>query len=198
MEYDFNGSLLADSFKNLKRDWPLVSLLLNFGIMKFILPIIALSFPILLGAETLKISAKLLDRATDGSAIRGQYVYPSVELESGETGNVHIGREIRFPVWTEKVSEGNNVSKEETLYEEAPIGLELSIRFEISEGAITYVGKAKSTLTQGTVNGLTVTESVDAVFHGQTRLGSVVETRYAGPDGTEEEILLFFGPPDEE
>jgi hypothetical protein len=153
--------------------------------------------PTLACAESLKISAKVLDRGTDGAAIRGQYVYPSVELESGETGSLHIGREIRYPVWTEEVTVSDGVSREETRYEESLIGLELSIRYEMSEGQITYLGKAKSKVTRGTVSGLTLTESVEAVFHGKSRIGDVIETRYAGPDGTEEEIFLFFGPPDE-
>ncbi|MFP4157064.1 MAG: hypothetical protein ACLFU4_05535 [Opitutales bacterium] len=165
--------------------------------MKCYLYLLAALLPLLASAASLKISAKVLDRATDGSAIRGQYVYPSVELESGEPGRLHIGREIRYPVWTEAVAVGDGVSKEETRYEESRIGLELSIRYEMKQGQVTYLGKAKSTVTRGTVDGLTLTESVDAVFHGKSRIGDVIETRYAGPDGTEEEIFLFFGPSDE-
>lgn len=156
-----------------------------------------MALPALLGAEGLKISARVLDRATDGSAVRGQYLYPSVELLSGETGRLHLGREVRYPVGTLRVDAGTNITKKEMQYEERPIGLELSLRFEVVKSTITYVGKAKSTLTRGTVNGLTLIESVDAVFHGETRIGDVVEVRFEAPDGTEEEILLFFGPPDE-
>lgn len=152
--------------------------------------------PVALSAETLKISARVLDRGMDGSAIRGQYLYPSVQLDSGETGNLHLGREVRYPVGTRRVSVGKDITKNEMQYEERPIGLELSIRFESAEGKLSYVGRAKTTVTRGTVNDLTLTESVDAIFHGETRIGEVVEARYEGPDGVEEEILLFFGPAD--
>jgi hypothetical protein len=165
--------------------------------MRLILLPFLLLLPALLSGETLKLSARVLDRATDGSAVRGQYLYPSVQLESGETGNLHLGREVRYPVGTQRVRVGENISKKEMQYEERPIGLELSIRFEVDGGTISYLGRAKSTLTRGTVNGMTLIDSADAIFHGETRIGDVVEVRFAAPDGTEEEILLFFGPPDE-
>ncbi len=164
--------------------------------MRLISLLLLAILPALLGAEPLKISARVLDRGSDGAAIRGQYLYPSVQLDSGETGNLHIGREVRYPVGTRRVSAGKDVTKNEMQYEERPIGLELSFRFESSEGKLAYVGKVKSTVTRGTVNGLTLSESVEAVFHGESRLGEVVEARFEGPDGVEEEILLFFGPAD--
>lgn len=67
-------------------------------LMKFSLLILILLLPALVFADALKVSTQVLQRADDGSAIRGQVVYPSVELESGERGSLHIGREMRYPV----------------------------------------------------------------------------------------------------
>ncbi len=178
----------------LKRCWPAACFLLNSQAMKYSTVLLLALFPAFASADALKISAQVLDRANDGSAIRGQYVYPSVELESGETANVHIGNDVRYPVWTQKVDLGDGVSKDEIVYEESPIGLELSIKYELDEGIITYCGKAQSTIAKGTVNGMTLSQSVDAIFYGQTELGAVVEAAYTGPDGSEETILLHFGP----
>lgn len=145
-------------------------------------------------AETLKISTQVLERADDGSAIRGQLVYPSVELESGETGSMHIGREMRYPVWEEEVDLGEGVSKDETSYEATPIGLLFSIKFVLDQGVVTYSGKAMSKVSQGTFGNTSTIDSTEVIFYGKTKLGDLVEVEFEGADGTPEEILIHFGP----
>lgn len=147
-------------------------------------------------AEALKVSAQVLQRADDGSAIRGQFVYPSVELESGETGNMHIGRQVRYPVWEEKVSLSGGVSKNEIRYEETPVGLICSIKFELKDGVITYSGKAMSKVAQGTFEKITTINATEVIFYGKTKLGELLQVQFEGADGTPEEILIHFGPTD--
>lgn len=151
----------------------------------------------LLSAESLKVSTQVLDRAEDGSAIRGKLVYPSVELASGETGSMHIGRELRYPVWVEKVDMGGGVTKDETRYEESPIGLLFSIKFVLKDGGITYSGRALSKVTKGTYGTTTTIESTEVIFYGKTTIGELVQVQFKGADGTPEEILIHFGPSEE-
>lgn len=164
--------------------------------MKFPYLALFLLLPAFAYAEALKVSAQVLQRADDGSAIRGQFVYPSVELDSGETGNMHIGRKVRYPVWVEKVSMGGGVSKDETRYEEAPVGLLCSIKFELKDGVITYSGKAMSKVTQGTFEKTTTMKATEVIFYGKTIIGELVQVGFEGADGTPEEILIHFGPTD--
>jgi len=165
--------------------------------MKYSIITLALLLPVLASANALKISTQVLDRADDGSAIRGQFVYPSVELESGETGSFHIGRKMRYPVWVEKVDLGDGVSKDETRYEETPVGLLFSIKFEVKEGVITYSGKAMSKVSKGTYGTSTTIDSTEAIFYGKTKLAELVQVQFEGADGTPEEILIHFGPTEE-
>lgn len=165
--------------------------------MKYSLLALVLLFPALTFADALKVSTQVLKRADDGSAIRGQVVYPSVDLESGETGSMHIGRIMRYPVWVEKVELGGGVSKDETRYEETPIGLLFSIKFELIEGVITYSGKAMSKVSKGTYDTTTTINSTEMIFYGKTKLGELVEVQFEGADGTPEEILIHFGPTEE-
>jgi len=162
--------------------------------MKYTLLVLALFLPALASAESLKISTQVLQRANDGSAIRGQLVYPSVELESGEIGSMHIGRMMRYPVWEEKVDLGDGVSKDETSYEETPIGLLFSIKFELNQGMITYSGKAMSKVSKGTFGTTTSIDSTEVIFYGKTKLADIVQVQFEGADGTPEEILIHFGP----
>jgi hypothetical protein len=165
--------------------------------MKHTLLTLLLVLPAFALADSLKISTQVLERADDGSAIRGQFVYPSVELESGETGSMHIGRTMRYPMWVEKVNLGDGVSKNETRYEETPIGLLFSIKFTLNEGVITYSGKAMSKVTQGTFDTTTTIDSTEVIFYGKTKLGELVQVQFEGADGTPEEILVHFGPTEE-
>ena len=162
--------------------------------MKYSLLTLFVLLPALASAEALKISTQVLQRADDGSAIRGQLVYPSVELESGETGSMHIGRKVRYPVWEEKVGLGGGVSKNETSYEETPIGLLFSIKFKLDQGVITYSGKAMSKVTKGTFGTTTTVDSTEVIFYGKTKIAEVVQVEFEGADGTPEEILIYFGP----
>lgn len=162
--------------------------------MKNTLLTLLFCLPALASAETLKISTQVLQRAEDGSAIRGQPVYPSVELESGETGSFHIGRVMRYPVWEEEVNLGKGVSKDETSYEETPIGLLFSIKFVLDEGVITYSGKAMSKVSEGTFGKTSTIDATEIIFYGKTKLGELVEVEFEGADGTPEEILIHFGP----
>jgi hypothetical protein len=153
--------------------------------------------PFLLSADSLKVSLKVLDRADDGAAIRGVYVYPSAELASGETGRMHVGREKRYPVWVEKVDLGEGVSKEETQYEETPVGLILSVKYALNEGEITYSGKAMSKISQGTFGTSSQIRSSEVIFYGKTTIGELVQVQFEGANGMGEEILIHFGPTDE-
>lgn len=162
----------------------------------FLFPILSI-LPFVASAEALKISTQVLQRADDGSAIRGQFVYPTVELESGETGSMHIGREKRYPVWTEKVDLGGGVSKDEIQYEETPVGLLFSIKFELNDGEITYSGKAMSKISKGTFGTFSTIDSTEVIFYGKTTLGELVQVQFEGADGTGEDILIHFGPTDE-
>lgn len=110
---------------------------------------------------------------------------------------MHIGRELRYPVWEEKVSLGGGVSKDETSYEETPIGLLFSIKFELNEGMITYSGKAMSKVSKGTYGRSTTIDSTEVIFYGKTKLAELVEVQFEGADGTPEEILIHFGPTEE-
>ncbi|HKK17067.1 MAG TPA: hypothetical protein VJ952_00180 [Opitutales bacterium] len=162
--------------------------------MKYTLLALVLFLPAFASADALKISTQVLQRADDGSAIRGQLVYPSVDLESGETGSMHIGRVMRYPVWVEKVDLGDGVSKDEISYEETPIGLLFSIKFELNEGIITYKGKAMSKVSKGTFGKATTIDSTEVIFYGKTKLAELVQVQFEGADGTPEEILIHFGP----
>jgi hypothetical protein len=153
--------------------------------------------PCLLLADSLKVSLKVLDRGDDGSAIRGVYVYPSAELSSGETGRIHIGREKRYPVWVEKVDLGEGVSKEETVYEETPVGLLFSIKFVSEGGQITYRGEAMSKISKGTFGTSSMIDSTEVIFYGKTTIGELVQVQFEGANGIEEEILIHFGPAEE-
>lgn len=165
--------------------------------MKFSLLILILLLPALVFADALKVSTQVLQRADDGSAIRGQVVYPSVELESGERGSLHIGREMRYPVWEERVNIGDGVSKDETRYEETRIGLLFSIKIEVKEGMIKYNGKVMSKVSKGTFDTTTKIDSSEVIFYGKTKLGELVQVQFEGADGTSEEILIHFGPTEE-
>ena len=176
-------------------DWPAFCSSILF--MRNTLLALLFLLPLIASAESLKISAQVLDRAEDGSAIRGQFVYPSVELASGETGNMHIGREMRYPVWVEKVDLGGGVSKDETSYEETPIGLLFSLKFVVKDGVITYRGKAISKVSKGTYGTSSTINSAEVIFYGKTTLGELVQVQFEGADGTAEEILIYFGPAEE-
>jgi hypothetical protein len=166
--------------------------------MKNILIALLAALPLFASAEALQITAKVLDRAGDGSAIRELYVYPSVVLEPGEAASLHIGKELRVPVWTQKVDLGDGVSKQETVYEEIPVGLICTLKYEIAEGIITYRGTAVAKMTFGTSGTATLNRTSEIIFYGKVELGGLVEIELAGPDGTVEDIALHFGPaPDE-
>jgi len=166
--------------------------------MKLIVLAILSAFPFLTFAESLKISLKVLDRADDGSAIRGVFVYPSAELASSEMGSMHIGREKRYPVWVEKVDLGGGVSKDEISYEETPVGLLFSIKYVVNDGAITYSGKAMSKISKGTFGTSSTIDSSEVIFYGKTTIGELVQVQFEGANGMGENILIHFGPTDEE
>jgi hypothetical protein len=145
-------------------------------------------------ADPLLVTAKVLDRAQDGSAIRDLYVYPSVVLESGESASMHIGPELRFPVGSERVDLGDGVSKEETIYETLPVGLQFSLEFVEDDGVVTYRAQGTSSISLGTTGQISEIASKKVIFYGKTEIGGLVEAQLEGPDGTLEEIAFFFGP----
>jgi hypothetical protein len=157
------------------------------------------ALPLVASAEPLKITAKVLDRAADGAAIRDLYVYPSVVMESGESARMHIGPELQFPIGSQKVDLGGGVSKEETLYETIPVGFSFRLSYTLKGGLINYSGKAVSTVSLGTVGQTSELASKEIIFYGKTELGGLVEAELIGPDGTPEDIAFHFGPaPDPE
>lgn len=155
------------------------------------LPIVVLTST----ADPLLVTAKVLDRAEDGSAIRDLYVYPSVVLEPGESASMHIGPELQFPVGLERVDLGDGVSKEETVYETVPVGFQFSLVFkEEAEGKLSYRGRGSSTVSLGTTEQISEIESKKVIFYGRTEIGGLVEAVLEGPDGTPEDIAFYFGP----
>ena len=167
--------------------------------MKVRLTTLLAALPLLASAEALLISAKVLDRAADGSAIRELYVYPSVALESGETANLHIGPELNFPIGSQKVDLGDGVSKEETLFETIPVGLSFTLTYTLKGGIISYNAKAISSVSLGIVEQTSEIASKEVIFYGKTELGGLIEAQLVGPNGTLEDITIHFGPaPDEE
>ena len=167
--------------------------------MKIILIAILAALPLFVSAESLQITAKVLDRAADGTAIRELYVYPSVVLESGESASMHIGPELSFPVGSRKVDLGNGVSKEETIIEVTPVGFSFTLSYTLKDGIINYRGKGASKMSLGTANQTSQTASREIIFYGKTELGGLIEAQFEGPDGTLEDIAFHFGPaPDEE
>lgn len=149
-------------------------------------------------AESLKITAKVLDRASDGTAIRELYVYPSVVLEPGEPASMHIGPVLSFPVGSQKVDLGNGVSKQETIFEDIPVGFHFTLSYTLKDGVISYRAKGISKMSKGIAGQTSMLASTETIFYGKTELGGLVEAELIGPDGTLEDIALHFGPAPEE
>jgi len=93
--------------------------------MKSLLTSLLLFLPFTLFAEDVIVSAKVSDRARNGAAIRGQFKYPVVELESGETASVHIGEVLRYPVWMETVEVDETQSAQQMWEETLSSGTEM-------------------------------------------------------------------------
>ncbi len=166
--------------------------------MKTLLIALLSVLPILASAESLLISAKVLDRAADGSAIRELYVYPSVVLESGETANLHIGPELNFPIGSQKVDLGDGVSKQETIFETIPVGFNFKLTYTLKDGIISYTAKAISSVSLGIDAQTSEIASKEIIFYGKTELGGLIEAQLVGPDNTLEDITIHFGPAPEE
>jgi hypothetical protein len=162
--------------------------------MKTILIAFLAALPLFLSAEPLLVTAKVLDRADNGSAIRSLYVYPSVVLEPGEKASMHIGPELQFPVGTQKVDLGDGVSKEETIYEVIPVGFSFTLSYTLKGGIISYSAKGTSIMSLGVADQTSETASREIIFYGKTELGGLVEAQFTGPDGTVEDIAFHFGP----
>lgn len=162
--------------------------------MKKILITLLAALPLLASADPLLITAKVLDRADDGSAIRELYVYPSVVLESGETANMHIGPELQFPIGSQKVDLGDGVSKEETVYDTISVGFTFALSYTLEDGIVAYTAKAVSSVSLGTVGQTSEIASKEVIFYGKSELGGLVEAQFTGPDGTVEDITFHFGP----
>jgi len=167
--------------------------------MKNILIAFLAALPLFVSAEPLLITAKVLDRADDGRAIRELYVYPSVVLEPGEKAAMHIGPELQFPIGTRKVDLGDGVSKTETIYELIPVGFSFTLSYTLKDGIVSYTGKGTSKMSLGTAGQTSETASRDIIFYGITELGGLIEAQLTGPDGNVEDFAFHFGPaPDEE
>ncbi|WPJ94280.1 hypothetical protein SH580_12625 [Coraliomargarita algicola] len=162
--------------------------------MKKILNVCMLLLPLWGTAEPLLISAKVLDRAQNGAAIRGLYVYPSVVLEPGEKASLHIGPELQFPVGEHKVDLGEGVSKMETIYDTVPVGFSFTLSYTLKDGVISYTGKGSSKMSLGIDGQTSETASREIIFYGKTELGGLVEAQLTGPDGNLEDFAFHFGP----
>lgn len=162
--------------------------------MKKTLLFLLVALPLTAMADPLLVTAKVLDRAQDGSAIRDLYVYPSVVLQPGEKASMHIGPDLQFPVGKERVDLGSGVSKEETIYETIPVGFQFSMIFTEKEGVLSYRAKGKSTISLGTTEQMSAIASKEVIFYGEVELGGLVEAQLEGPDGTLEDIAFYFGP----
>ena len=162
--------------------------------MKTILIALFAALPLFVSAEPLLISAKVLDRAANGAAIRGLFVYPAVVLESGEKASMHIGPDLQFPIGTQKVDLGDGVSKTETIYEIIPVGFSFTLSYTLKDGIVSYTGKGTSKMSLGTDGQTSETASRDIIFYGKTELGGLVEAQLTGPDGNVEDFAFHFGP----
>lgn len=171
-----------------------ISPVLHSKIMKKLLITLLAIVPFIASADPLLVTAKVLDRAADGSAIRELYVYPSVVLESGEAANMHIGPELQFPIGSQKVDLGDGVSKEETIYETIPVGFTFSLSYTLKGGIVSYAAKGVSSVSLGTVAQTSEIASKEVIFYGKSELGGLVEAQFTGPDGTVEDIAFHFGP----
>lgn len=157
-----------------------------------------LFLPAFVSAEALLVSSKVLDRASNGSAIRELYIYPSAVLVAGEKGSIHIGPTLRFPVGEQRVDLGEGVSKVETVYEAVPVGLFFEMTYLLDGGVISYSAKATSKMSLGVDGQTSQIRSTETYFYGKTELGGLVEVQFEGPDGHTETLSLHFGPaPDE-
>jgi hypothetical protein len=163
-------------------------------IMKNILIVCLAALPLFVSAEPLLISAKVLDRADDGRAIRGLYVYPSVVLEPDESASLHVGPELQFPIGQQRVDLGDGVSKMETVYETVPVGFSFTLSYTVEGGVVSYTGKGTSKMSLGTDGQNSETASRDIIFYGETELGGFVEVQLTGPDGNLEDFAFHFGP----
>ena len=76
---------------------------------------------------------------------------------------------------------GGGVSKDETSYEESPIGLLFSIKFVLKDGVITYSGKAMSKVSMGTYGTSSTIKSNEVIFYGKTTLGELVQVQFEAP-----------------
>ncbi|MFP4069196.1 MAG: hypothetical protein ACLFVC_03360 [Opitutales bacterium] len=151
-----------------------------------------LLLPVLASGQTILVTAKVLDRAADGAAIRGQFKYPTVELESGESASLHIGEDLRYPVWMEKVESEDGVTEDQLVYEETPVGLVLGLKVAADGETIVYSGKTVSTVVQTVSETGSGLSSTEVTFLGKVEDGEMITVNLVGPDDTPEELSLHF------
>jgi hypothetical protein len=130
-----------------------------------------------LSAQTAIITAKVLDRATDGSVIQGKYVYPKVEIASGEAASLHIGEVY---------------SSTGTAATERKLGFVLTIQVTLGGDEIAYSGEASSTVLTGVSDTGFSTHCAEAVFEGTVASGEVIDLWVKGPAGDFEALSLHF------
>ena len=138
-----------------------------------------------LSAEDIAVSARVLDRNADGTPIRGEYVFPQVELASGETASVHIGESVRYPRWDAAPGAADSAK-------EVPVGLTLKIRADLAEAGIAYSGEVAAAEVRGASSGgMGLIRSI-ATFRGKVESGEMISVRIESPDGSAEDISLHF------
>ena len=138
-----------------------------------------------LTAEDIAVSARVLDRAADGTPIRGEFVFPQVELASGKTASVHIGETVRYPRWDAAPDSADAA-------EDVPTGLTLKIRADLVDDGIAYSGEVAATEVRGASSeGAGLIRSM-ATFRGTVESGEMISVRIESPDGVAEDVTLHF------
>lgn len=143
----------------------------------------------MLSGEGIKVTAQVLDRADDGAAIPGKYVYPEVELESGESASLHIGKDFRYQVWDQGLDDFTGIGE---IYEDTKIGLTLALKVSESAGVIAYSGLAETVLVNGVAEGGSSVSSTRSTFFGRVNSGEIVEVAIVDAAGQREVIALHF------
>ena len=142
-----------------------------------------------LSGEGVKVTAQVLDRDDDGAAIQGKYVYPEVELESGESAALHVGRDFRYQVWDQGLNDFSGIGE---IYENTKIGLKLALKVSEAGGVIAYSGSAETVLVNGVADHGSSVSSTRSTFFGRVNSGEFVEVAIVDAAGQREVIALHF------
>lgn len=141
-------------------------------------------------AADVRVTAEVQARAPDGTALADQPAYPEVELASGESGSLHIGREFEYPVWNAGIRE--SFSGAEETVETRKLGMELFLTVLQEGNGIAYSGETRTTILRSESEKGVNFGTTETVFRGQLESGELVEVVIDQPNGDKETIKLFF------